>query len=136
VTDIVSSILRDCYTRTEALAKLRELREAAMDEGRAEARRKDGEGNIEEELETAREEIEKQDVLTIYLPVELSFAQIEELGQKVRQIVQEDILLDLRRDERLIGGCALAFRGKYRDFSLRVQFEQGREFLRGLVLKE
>lgn len=107
-----------------------------MDEGRAEARRKDGEGNIEEELETAREEIEKQDVLTIYLPVELSFAQIEELGQKVRQIVQEDILLDLRRDERLIGGCALAFRGKYRDFSLRVQFEQGREFLRGLVLKE
>ncbi|KKU92071.1 MAG: hypothetical protein UY21_C0006G0038 [Microgenomates group bacterium GW2011_GWA1_48_10] len=136
MTDIVSSILRDCYTRTEALAKLRELREAAMDEGRAEARRKDGEGNIEEELETAREEIEKQDVLTIYLPVELSFAQIEELGQKVRQIVQEDILLDLRRDERLIGGCALAFRGKYRDFSLRVQFEQGREFLRGLVLKE
>lgn len=64
--------------------------------------------------------------MTVYLPLELPIYEIPKLGAWLRANVAGNLVFDLKIDRSLIGGCALAYRGNYRDFSLRFYLEKNK----------
>jgi len=60
--------------------------------------------------------------ITITLAVSLPEKEVRRLGRWFRQNIDPQILLDLRRDPKIIGGCQLIWQGFEGDFSLRSKF--------------
>lgn len=62
--------------------------------------------------------------LIIYLPFEGDNQAISAIGQYVRaSFANPKLLLDVKYDPRLIAGCALSWKGIYKDYSLRILIE-------------
>ena len=67
----------------------------------------------------------------VYTPVIIPDETIPELGQKIRATFGT-VLFELRFDPDLIGGCALVWKGVYKDYSLRAKIaEKHKEILEG-----
>lgn len=62
-------------------------------------------------------------VLTLFLPFTLPVEELPSLGQLVRKKFHPQLLLDIKYDPSLIGGCALAWKGVYKDYSLKTKIE-------------
>lgn len=61
-------------------------------------------------------------VVIITLATTLPKEEIRRLGQWFRRNVDPQILLDIRQNPDIIGGCQLIWRGFEGDFSLRKKF--------------
>lgn len=68
--------------------------------------------------------ISKLQILTLYLPFEINDQITGNLGQKVRTTFNQLLLLDIKYDPNLIAGCALVWKGIYKDYSLKAKIEQ------------
>ncbi len=78
-------------------------------------------------LEKMEAKIEKIEPLVIYLPFSPSKREIEKIGNFIKKKIRKDIILEFREDKSLIGGCALAWKGLYKDFSIRGELKQKRK---------
>lgn len=67
--------------------------------------------------------IQKLPVLTIYLTFEPDTNATYQLGTFARKTYSSSLLLDIKLDVNLIAGCALVWKGVYRDYSLRSKLE-------------
>lgn len=62
--------------------------------------------------------------VTLYLPFDPPDDAIKEIGLNIRNTFGKPLLLDIRYDPRLIAGCALSWKGIYRDYSLKGRIEE------------
>lgn len=69
--------------------------------------------------------IQKIIPLIIYLPFETDDQAILNISIFVRQTFnQPSLVLDIKYDPNLIAGCALSWKGVYKDYSLRARIEE------------
>lgn len=63
--------------------------------------------------------------LTIYLPFTTDEEVASQIGSSARTTLQNPhLLLDRKHDPLLIAGCALSWKGIYKDYSLRARIEE------------
>lgn len=77
-------------------------------------------------------EIAKLPILTIFLSLDATEQVLEQIGSFVKNNFSSFKLIETKYDPNLIAGCALAWNGVYRDYSLRARVEQKKmEILQG-----
>lgn len=81
--------------------------------------------NIYQKFSEIEPEIEKLSALTLYLSFEPNDEAISYIGELVRKtFANAGLLIDIKIDPLLIAGCALSFKGVYKDYSLRAKIEE------------
>ena len=65
-------------------------------------------------------------MIIITLAITLPKEETRRLEQWFRRNVDPQILLDIRKDPNIIGGCRIIWRGFEGDFSLRRKFQEGK----------
>lgn len=71
-------------------------------------------------------EVKKLSSLVIYLPLEIPDQEIINLGTKLRSDFGEKFIFEIRLDPTLIAGCALVWKGMYKDYSLKAKIAENR----------
>jgi len=85
---------------------------------------KDNIYKIFSELEEADKKLA---VVTIYLTFEPDDEATKAIGTAARKTFGKTLLLDIKYDPKLIAGCALVWKGVYKDYSLRAKIEERKE---------
>lgn len=134
--DIVNEILSQSTTKDAALRLVSELEEKQQKElysgvGARSSRPENG----SVDFAAAREEIAAIEPLYLYLPVEFPQETLKEIVAKLRQDFGVNMLLEIKLDRDLIGGCALSYKGVYKDYSLRSRFAEKMEELKQIIWK-
>lgn len=80
--------------------------------------------NLSQIVTDLENNISKLQVLTLYLPFEINNQIGQDLGQKVRTNFNQLLLLDIKYDPALIVGCAMVWKGIYKDYSLKAKIGQ------------
>lgn len=65
--------------------------------------------------------------LTIYLSFLPGEEQIKQIGSQVRDSYSQKIVIDIKHDPELVGGCAFIWNGVYKDYSIRAKIQQDKE---------
>jgi len=73
---------------------------------------------IEEILESVRKKASELEVVTVYLPIDLSKTELSEMHKKLTQLLDKQILLKIEKQPGLLGGLKLEHNGVYLDLSL------------------
>lgn len=143
---LTAQIVNDFPIREQAQDCVREFREAGMKKlfSQDEEKYSDprflalwdlvDQKNFNDLVEQTEQEIAAIAVLTIYAPVQLGSREALLVAEYVRQNFPGDYLVDIRLDSTLIAGCALVWKGKYGDFSLKQKMIDNREEIRKVVL--
>ncbi len=79
-----------------------------------------------ESSQTTPDIIEKLPKVIITLAILLTKEEVRRLGQWFRRNVDPQILLEIRQDHKIIGGCQIIWQGFEGDFSLRRKFEKAK----------
>jgi|SRR3990167_5861047 len=74
--------------------------------------------NLSQNLSSLNSKINSTPILTVYLPIDVSDEALDQIGSKVRNLFGENFLLDVKYNPNLIAGCALTWKGIYKDYSL------------------
>lgn len=82
--------------------------------------------NFDEILEDISQQAKNLTVLVIYFAIDLPVEKIDEIGALIRQDFNKNIIIDVKIDPTLLAGCALVYKGVYKDYSVRQQIEQNR----------
>ena len=82
--------------------------------------------NLDTILEQLDQRIEKLDQLTIYFAIDLPQNKLDEVVQKIRQQIKPEVLVNAKIDPSLIGGCAMVWKGIYKDYSLKKKIEDSK----------
>lgn len=83
--------------------------------------------NLNEMLEALDKGIEKLQHLTAYFAIDLPEDKLEQLARFLRQNFKQQLLIDVKFDPLLIAGCALVYKGVYKDYSLKQTIEDNKE---------
>ncbi len=74
------------------------------------------------------EMVEKTEALTVYFPFDPPSEEIDTLGSWMRSnFGKSELIMDIKYDPALIGGCALVWKGLYRDFSVRKKIQDEKQ---------
>lgn len=73
--------------------------------------------------------LSKLQMLTVYLPFEANDDALKDIGTKSRQLFGEQFLLDIKYNPELIAGCALSWKGIYKDYSLHARIEERKQVI-------
>lgn len=138
----LSIFLKDVYTKEEALRKFDILEDFLLkkffekEEKPLPSALKNlpkeflGKFNIENVVSLLRDledSIEKKEPLILYLPFLFPEEELKKIGDFVKKKIDESTILEFREDKSLIGGCALVWHGKYKDFSLKKLIKEKRK---------
>lgn len=110
--DLVPSILTASFTKAEALRKLKDLKGAV-------SLNTPHSPKTDEAFQKAEKEIREIEPLVIFLPFDLPEEKIPQLGALVRQNFGPKFLMEIKYDPSLIAGAALAWKGIYKDYSVK-----------------
>ena len=83
--------------------------------------------NIAQIFEAVEKKISQITPLVIYLPFEMPAQEIDRLGLNLRKDFGQNFFYEIKFDPDLIAGCALVWKGIYKDYSLRSTIAQKRE---------
>ncbi|MFC1647322.1 hypothetical protein ACFL1A_03485 [Patescibacteria group bacterium] len=75
--------------------------------------------NMYKVLDDVKKKVGELETVKIYLPYESDTKENMNLGKWFRDHVGKTSLLDIKKDSSLVGGCAVATKGKWQDYSLR-----------------
>lgn len=84
---------------------------------------KDNVYNIFDSLENL---VAKITPLTAYLAFEPDETTLAQIGTYARKLFGHTLLLDIKLDPKLIAGCALSWKGIYKDYSLHARIKEKR----------
>lgn len=73
--------------------------------------------------------LSKIQMLTVYLPFEANDDALKEIGVRSRQLYGANFLLDIKYNPELIAGCALSWKGIYKDYSLHARIEERKQVI-------
>lgn len=77
------------------------------------------------EIKAAQREAERLPVVFITLAIHLTKEEETHLGQWFRREVAPNLLLDIKSEPEILGGCKLIWQGREEDLSLRTKLEKG-----------
>jgi hypothetical protein len=81
---------------------------------------------VYEALDAIEEDIAGLPTMALYIPIRFSHEHIARFGEWFRAHVQPNILLSIRIDARVTGGCGFVWNNEYQDFSLRYYLQKHR----------
>jgi hypothetical protein len=84
---------------------------------------------VYEALDAIEEDISGLPTVALYMPIRFSHEHIARFGEWFRAHVQPNILISMRIDARVTGGCGFVWKNVYHDFSLRYYLQKHREEL-------
>ncbi len=90
--------------------------------------------NINQKIKEIETYIEKNPVATMYTPFEIPKTDIEGIGLWFKNQLGKNFLYEINLDPSLIGGCALSYKGKYQDFSIKNIISQNGTAINTLLL--
>lgn len=64
--------------------------------------------------------------LTIFVAGELSDEESGEVIKRARELLGEGVVVNFKIDPGLLGGAALASKGRYKDYSLQARLEENK----------
>lgn len=67
--------------------------------------------------------------ITVYLPYTPNGEEVVKLGKWFRESLNTDILMDIKVNDQLIGGCAFVWKGIYKEFDLHFFLKKSRKEL-------
>lgn len=79
---------------------------------------------IEALLNDIKKEIQKLRVLKLYLAFDPTTEIIDNIFEWVLKNIGNGIILDIEKDESIIGGAIVVFEGRYKDLTIRKRFEE------------
>lgn len=82
--------------------------------------------NLSQLLTDLANKINNLEILTIYLSFEADDDVLDQIGQKARETVGKILVLDIKYNPSLIAGCALSWKGIYKDYSLHSRIGERR----------
>lgn len=82
--------------------------------------------NLSTLITSLNSQIDKMPILTIYLPFEASEEILDQIGLKARSNFGAHFLIDIKYNPLLIAGCALSWKGIYKDYSLHQKITERR----------
>lgn len=82
--------------------------------------------NIDQALLELQKAVGELDKIMISIAFEIPEDEVEKLGIWVRQNFKTRVILDFKYDLSLIAGCALFWKGNFRDFSVRSNIDKNR----------
>jgi F0F1-type ATP synthase delta subunit len=82
---------------------------------------------VYEALDAILEDMSGLPTVALYVPVRFTPKHIMRFGEWFRKEVQPNILLSVRIDPRVTGGCGIVWQATYHDFSLRYYLSMHRE---------
>ena len=82
--------------------------------------------NFSENLNSLTDKINTMPILVIYLAFEADDQLLDQIGAKARSNFGPNLLLDIKYNSTLIAGCALSWKGIYKDYSLHEKIEERR----------
>lgn len=85
--------------------------------------------NLSDVLELLEKQANEIKPLIIFLAITPSQTEIEILGRRIRTDFGANLLIELRLDLMLIAGAALAYKGIYKDYSLRQKLKDNHDAL-------
>lgn len=91
--------------------------------------------NLASQLNWLKDSINQINYLTLYIPFEMPLEEKKNIGQKLRSTYGPRFLFEIKLNPLLIGGCALVWKGIYRDYSLKNRIEQQKQPILS-ILKE
>lgn len=72
-------------------------------------------------FDEAKIAIEKLESLVVFVPCQLQDVAMGRLGKYAREVFgNKNLLLDFKTDQKLLAGAALAWQGKYGDYSKKI----------------
>lgn len=152
--EILSIVLQETYTFTDALRRAKVLRQFLMhklfggiDDKNAyrqdDIQWLDGLGgqfysqftkdNFYGVLKQLEDSLHKFQPLVIYVPFEMPEHEIARLGNYLRQAYGKNFLIEVKIDPSLIAGCALVWGGLYQDYSIRKRISSNKEAIISLM---
>jgi F0F1-type ATP synthase delta subunit len=84
---------------------------------------------VYEALDSIEEDISGLPTVSLYVPIRFSEEHISRFGEWFRKNVQPNVLLSVRVDSRVTGGCGVVWNDAYHDFSLRYYLHKHRKEL-------
>lgn len=75
--------------------------------------------NMYEQIDTFAKTFNSLPRIVLYVPTKLPYGEVKKVGQWMHLNVAKDLLMDIKVDPEAVGGCKLAWKGVYHDFSLR-----------------
>ncbi len=159
---LLQTILKDAYTKNDALRRLRILREyleyvffsttkettlqeylkkqplSQSDRQTMTAWNKSvysfiSQDNLYQVINTISSEIQKIPTTTLYLAAKLSEEETEKLGAWFRKNISPCLLLDIRLDEDKVVGFSIAKKGILMDYSLHYFIQKNKQAILNLV---
>lgn len=79
------------------------------------------------------EKVEHIPSIALYVPVELTAKQYANIGMWARVNIAKGVLLDIKIDPSLAGGCAIVWNGIYHNFSLQYFIEKKRRDIISMI---
>ena len=80
--------------------------------------------SLDKLLNDLKEDLKKMKILKISLAIDPSQEQIDHIFDWVKENLGKGIILDIDKDESILGGAVISFNGQYKDFSLKRTLEE------------
>lgn len=147
--DILSIILKDTYTLANLKHRINVLKSYLLEnlygaEQKKEFEAKDlvwlkslpspfyqnfNKDNVSSLFSELEKKVTELKTLTLYLTFEADNSSLAEIGTYARKNFGNSLILDIKYDPHLIAGCALVWKGIYRDYSLRSKIEEKKSMI-------
>lgn len=88
--------------------------------------------NAYQKLDELEKEISKIQPLIIYVAFDIPSEEVEKIGIWLRREINPYLLCEIKQDPEIIGGCALSWKGIYKDYSLRKRAEDNKDQIIGI----
>lgn len=85
--------------------------------------------NLSETLHQLEEQAKNVEPLILFLPLLPPHNEVQALGERVRKDFGNRLLVELRLEPLLIAGAAVAYKGIYKDYSLRQSLKENHDTL-------
>lgn len=80
--------------------------------------------SAEKILTKLKDELKNLKVMNITVAIEPTQKMISNIFEWVYKNIGQDVILDITKDEKILGGAVVSFEGNYRDFSLKKALDE------------
>jgi len=116
LSDLFTKILSKNFTKLSAIKAL----EAWEEEENKKSSKKDAIASLQHDVVEARKKIDSLEPLHLFLPKEIPDEELEKIANYLRES-NKNLLLEIKIEPELLGGCALSYKGVYKDYSLKTK---------------
>jgi hypothetical protein len=84
-------------------------------------------------FDEAQKKVKTLPFLAVSIPIPADEATVERIGSWIRTNVNENVIIDIAVDPKMVGGCAFAYRGFLYEYALHRTIEKNKEKIRSML---